>query len=329
MSPESSRSQFYDRWLARRIPRARSVVLDQRRVFIFPSRTGLFFLLVLAVMLIAAINYQNNMAFALVFFLFSLFVVVILHTYSNLSGLRIEALRGNATFAGEIAEFDIQIERTNTRNYHSIALGWPGQPFAVTSLIDKPSSVVKLFHASTLRGWLQPARLSVATVYPLGLLRAWTWIDLDIDAVVYPRPLESARPLNGGDGNGNSERLIKHGSEEFHDFRPYRRGDNLRHVMWRSYAKGQPLQSKQFAELLTQTHWLDYDAVEGNRERRLSVLCFWVLELQKRNEQFGVKLPGQKLAPGSGEEYAQRALRMLALFESDKSINSARAKRRG
>ena len=101
--------QRYERWLKRRIPAARSVTLDQRRIFIFPSRIGLFFLVVLAVMLIAAINYQNNMAFALVFFLFSLFIIAILHTFSNLSGLCIEAMHGYPTFAGEVAEFELAL----------------------------------------------------------------------------------------------------------------------------------------------------------------------------------------------------------------------------
>lgn len=326
------RSELFERWLSRRIPRARSVVLDQRRIFIFPSRTGLFFLLVLAVMLLAAINYQNNMAFALVFFLFSLFIVVILHTYSNLSGLRIEALRGHATFAGEVAEFGVQLQRTGPRGYHAIALGWPGQPFALTSLAEKQSVTVKLFHAATRRGWLQPARLSLSTVYPLGLLRAWTWIDLDISALVYPRPLVGVRPFSNHAGNGDGAQQIKQGSEDFHDFRAYRSGDNLRHVLWRAYAKGHSLQSMQFEEVLMQSHWLNYDAIDGDSERRLSVLCFWVLELQRRSEPFGLQLPGQTLAPAIGEEHCQHALRMLALFRNEahqRNDNPAREKYRG
>ncbi len=331
------RSELYERWLSRRIPRSRSVVLDQRRIFIFPSHTGMFFLLVLAVMLIAAINYQNNMAFALVFFLFSLLIVVILHTYSNLSGLRIEALRGHPTFAGEIAEFDVQLARTSARSYYSIALGWPQQPVAQASLSAQQNITVKLFHAARRRGWLRPARLSVSTVYPLGLLRAWTWIDLDISALVYPRPVESARPLSGDSDDAKGEQFFRQGNEDFYDFRAYRPGDNLRHVMWRAYAKGQPLNSKQFAEVLTQSHWLRYDALDGDVEQRLGVLCFWVLELQRRNEQFGLQLPGQTLEPGLGDEHCQRALRMLALFghkevggkQSRRANNSGGEQRRG
>lgn len=310
-------SAWYDRWLDERIPVERSVTLNQRRVFIFPDRAGLFFLLVLAVMLLAAINYQNNMAFALTFLLFSLFIVAVLHTFSNLSGLQLEALRGQSAFAGDDAEFELQLRRSPRRTYHAIQLGWPGQPAATVSLLDQESAVVKLFHAAPQRGWLRPGRLSVSTVYPLGLLRAWTWIDLDFSALVYPRPLAGPRPSGtAGDdprGQRNTPRWQK-GSEDFYGFRLYRSGDNLRHVMWRAYAKGQRLQSKQFAELPVATHWLSWDECAGEREQRLGLLCHWVLELHRRGEAFGLRLPGATLAPAQGESHRDEALRMLALF---------------
>src|SRR5690606_10912210 len=192
--------QRWQRWLARRIPASRTITLDQRRVFIFPSRAGLWFLAVLGLMLIAAINYQNNMAFALVFFLFALFVVAILHTFANLSGLQLEAQRVQPVFAGDTAEFDILLKRTPKRQHHSIQLGWAGQPLTTVSLVDTEQQVAKIFHVTQRRGWLQPGRLLIQTVYPLGLLRAWSWVDLDLWALVYPRPIACPRPLGGGEG---------------------------------------------------------------------------------------------------------------------------------
>lgn len=43
----------WQRWLARRIPAASSVTLNQRRIFIVPSATGGAFALVLLLMLLA------------------------------------------------------------------------------------------------------------------------------------------------------------------------------------------------------------------------------------------------------------------------------------
>jgi uncharacterized protein (DUF58 family) len=303
------------RWLDRRIPTARSVTLDQRRIFIFPSRAGLGYFLTLALMLIGAINYQNNMAFALVFFLFALFIVAILHTFANLSGLQFDALRGNPTFAGGVAEFEIQLRRTPRRRHHSIQLNWPGQPVTEISLVDSELQIAKLFHATRQRGLLKPGRLLVQTVYPLGLLRAWTWIDLDLSALVYPRPLACARPVGAGEGQPDGQHQHQLGSDDFYGFRPYRSGDNPRHVLWRARAKGLPLQTKQFSEAQMQTEWLDWAALTGERELRLSNLCYWVLELHRLNTFFGLRLPGAILPLGNGDEQRTRALQQLALFE--------------
>ena len=89
---ERLRRRCHD-WVGRRIPPAREVTLDQRRIFIFPSLTGLFFACSLLVMLLAAINFENNLSYALTFLLATLFIVATLHTYANLSGLTIRAVR--------------------------------------------------------------------------------------------------------------------------------------------------------------------------------------------------------------------------------------------
>ena len=68
------RTRFRE-WVNRRIPPARAVTLDQRRIFIFPSRVGFFFGFCLLVMLLTAINFENNMSYALTFLLATLFVI--------------------------------------------------------------------------------------------------------------------------------------------------------------------------------------------------------------------------------------------------------------
>ncbi len=303
------------RWIARRIPPARQVTLNQRRIFILPSRVGIAFLASLLVMLLAAINFQSNLIFALAFFLFSLMLVCILHTYGNLSGLTVEVVRAHPTYVGENAEFDLQLGAGAARHYRSIRLGWPGgETDATVSVAPGARSAVKLFLKAERRGWLRPPWLCVETRYPLGLLRAWSWIDLDIAALVYPRPLPGPRPDGTGSGRPDGERQWRRGSEEFHSFRAYQTGDNLRHVLWRAWARGQPLQSKQFAELHARSHWLQWEATSGEREQRLGLLCHWVLELERRGEPYALQLPDFTLPLGLGDSQRERALRALALF---------------
>ncbi|MEE9254876.1 MAG: hypothetical protein V3U43_08070, partial [Pseudomonadales bacterium] len=62
-------------WLDRRFPPSRTVTLDRRNVFIFPTREGFAFGLLLLLLLLGAINYQNTLVFAFAFLLASLFVI--------------------------------------------------------------------------------------------------------------------------------------------------------------------------------------------------------------------------------------------------------------
>ena len=88
---EAKRSERFNRWLNARMPPANSVTLDQRKIFILPTRQGLYFALLVCAMVVAGINYQNSLIFALAFLLASLFMVGMLHTHRNLSGLTLVA----------------------------------------------------------------------------------------------------------------------------------------------------------------------------------------------------------------------------------------------
>lgn len=265
-------------------------------------------------MFLVAVNYQNNLAFALVFLLLSLMMVSILHTYANLAGLTVEGVRGQPTFAGERAAFDLRLTRDGRRERHSLTLGWPGQAPMAVALAVNESCDVRLFHETQRRGLLRPPRLLLESSYPLGLIRAWSWLDLDLSALVYPAPvlcpLTAAHAIGGSDDG----RYPQPGSDDFWGFRPYRAGDNPRHVLWRAAAKEQPLQSLQFAETPMSADWLTWESVQGDTEQRLGKLCYRVLDCVRRQQPFGLALPGHTLRSAVGDAQRDRALQLLACF---------------
>ena len=103
-------ADYWQDWLSRRISLRREVCLNRHNLFIFPSRAGLVFVLLLLSLTLAAINYDNNLVFALTFLLASLFVVAIHHTHSNLSGLTIRAGHSQPVFAGDDACFSLALK---------------------------------------------------------------------------------------------------------------------------------------------------------------------------------------------------------------------------
>ena len=304
------------RWLQRRIPPSSSVLLDQRRIFIIPSRTGAAFGGALLLMLLAGINYQNSLAYGLTFFLLAVFVVAILHTYRNLAGLTLQAAGSTPVFVGEQAGFRVRL-LSSARAHQAIALNWP--PAAAQLLDVPPQGVVacELSQPAVRRGWLRPPRLRVETQFPLGLLMAWSWIDLDQAALVYPQPVSGSLPLSAGSGQEQEEegaRARGHGADDFQGLRSFQPGDAQTRLHWKAYSRGQGLLVKDFVSLAGREQWLDLQALDGDVEARLSLLCYWVLQFFQQQQPFGLRLPGREIAIDCGEAHRDACLQALALY---------------
>ncbi|OYU72246.1 MAG: DUF58 domain-containing protein, partial [Burkholderiales bacterium PBB5] len=71
-------------WFENRLPRSDSWTLNQRNLYILPTAAGWGCGLTLVVMLLAAINYQLNLGFALTFLLGGAALVSLHQTHGNL-----------------------------------------------------------------------------------------------------------------------------------------------------------------------------------------------------------------------------------------------------
>lgn len=313
------RSDRFNRWLDRRMPPANSVTLNQRKIFILPTRQGIYFVLLVCAMVLAGINYQNSLVFALAFLLASLFMVAMLHTYRNLSGLTLVAGNAESAFAGEEAELTVVLKRLGDRTYESLQVGWNPAALSVADLVTDSEVRIKSFVMAKRRGRLNPGRLLIQTFFPLGLFRAWSWVDLDMVALVYPRPIEGGPlPSTSSISQEEGELVLRDGAEDFYGLREYRAGDPIRHIAWRAFARSETLLTKQFAAYADRRVWLEWDHFEGlDREARLSRLCFWVLRLNNANDEYGLRLPGVEITPSRGEAHRTEVLKTLALFELD------------
>ena len=291
--------RFRDRWLLRRIPPASSVRLNQRRIFIMPTAVGLAFLVALLLMLLTAINYQNSLAYGLTFLLGSLYLVTILHTWRNLAGLVLQAGGTTAAFVGEQALLRVRLESPG-RAYQAVAGG------AVEVELSLPTQ---------RRGWLRPGRVRVESRFPLGLLVAWSWIDLELAALVYPQPSIAERPPGGKAQEAEDEGTLTHGAgvDDYQGLRAWQPGDPRRRLHWKAYSRGQGLLVKDFASLLGNDPLLDFDALDGDTEQRLSRLCHWVVDLSDKQQPFALRLPGELVGPDGGQAHRDACLRALAL----------------
>ena len=104
------------------------------------------------------------------------------------------------------------------------------------------------------------------------------------------------------------------GTDDFAGLYTYTPGDPLGHIHWKAYAREQGLHTKKFAGNNEQELWLDWRVLnKADTEKNLSQLATWVLEADKTEMNYGLWLPGNRIAPSLGPMHKQKCLKALAL----------------
>ena len=266
-------------------------------------------------LILGAINYQNSLVYGTAFLLGGVFVITILYTFRNLSGLSIELAESHSGFVGENIEFAVRVERPKGRGREGIQIGWPEGYKQWVEVFDNEAAVVDLYVTAAARGWLKPGRLLVETYYPLGLLRAWTWVDISARALVYPQPIFGDTPISQASPHRDDGVLLDPlGSDDFVDIRDYVPGDPIKNILWRSYARSDDVVVKRYASYVEPRLWFDFAQLPGDTEEKLSRLTGLPLEATRSEREFGVRLPNLEISPGLGPAHLDQVLRELALY---------------
>lgn len=305
-------------------PERGTVVLVHRRVYILPVRLGFLFCVTLLVLLIGSINYALSLGFALTFTLAGLGLVGMVHTARNLARIEISVGRTQPVFAGEAAQFPLILEGRAAFDRPAILIHHVAS--AAQLVIDIPAlAVVEAVLAvpAARRGWLPLGRVMLETRFPLGLFRAWSYVEPEARCLVYPRPERSPLPPPGSEANAGSLRPQSIGNEDFAALRAYQRSDSPRHVAWKAVARSdtqnarsEDMLTKQFAGETAAELWLDAKLIPASigLEQRLSRLAGWVLAAERSGANYGLRLPGVEIEPSRGDAQRSACLQALALY---------------
>jgi uncharacterized protein (DUF58 family) len=317
------RSYLYHWLFQLRGPQAGPVILVQRRIFIVPTRQGFVFAGVLVLMLIGSINYGLSLGFVLTFLLTALSLNAMIYTFRNLVGLRISAGRTRPVFVGEQAQFSVCMDNPGQASRFAVGLVSGKHEATYVDVPARQSAVATIGIPALRRGPMRAGRLTLFTRFPLGLYYAWSYLEFDAHCLVYPRPAPPglALPLTeSGTGIGTQH---GQGQEDFSGLRQYHPGDSPRHIAWKAAARGQGLLTKQFSGRADTELWLDWRHLppQMDVEDRLSHLSRWVLDAHAQGMTFGLRIPGQTIALGSGDAQRERSLEALARFGGEDHRN--------
>ena len=287
-----------------------------RNVYILPTKSGLAFAIILLVMLVGAINYNNSLGYLFTFFLASLSIVAILHTYRNVLRLQIKMGKPRSVFSGETAMVPLFLNQQHTESRYALHMFFDREKSKTLNDINSLHIEIQLPLQTHQRGLHKVPRFILASTFPLGLFRSWSHIHLSQTFIVFPKPAQHAPDLPSTSYLPEQEGDQGKGTDDFSGLRNYHNGDSLRHVHWKAFAKQGTMITKQFGGDRSNETWLDWDKLpETSLENKLSILTRWVINAEKNEITYGLKIPGHIINPSSGPPHCDQCLETLALFD--------------
>jgi len=316
------------------------------KILVWPTALWLIFGPVLGCMWIAAVNYANNLVYAILYLIASLAFISLFHTWRNLAALRVENIRIQPAFAGEDVRVEVYLRNSSKHTIYGLTFARYGEdvagPFVPWDMahplrfleflrarrivplrvadargvrVDaEDTCAVEVAFTSERRGLYRFDSLLLRSCYPLGLFWASVRLMVATEYYVYPKPEGTqAWPALTPGGESGAPSSLKAG-DDFAGVRAYMPGESLRHVDWKAYARGRPLSVKQFTGSGGQELWLD--AAEMGRlplEARLSQLALWIVNAEKAEIPYALRLGRTTLPLGLGAVQERRALEALAV----------------
>lgn len=306
--PSHAIKKRWQNWLKHRFLFDQNKVLAQRDVLVFINREGYLYLILIIITFIAGINYGNNLVLGLCFLLMSLLVLSFYLAFRQLYRLNLALNIPTLAQVNETSELKYQFAPCTDQIHLQLHLQFE-QQFKKISVLQSPLSIT-FFYTPQKRGKCILPRLHIASVYPFGIVKAWSLLYPKQPVWVAPRPLEVDLKQYGFSKHSGQH---QQGIEDFSHLREFVQGDRLNRIAWQQYAKGRGMLVKEFEEVLhTQLNFHYNEMPMSLHEDKLSQLMYLVQYAYDHQQAFSLTLPTQKIALGQGETHFQQAKLMLA-----------------
>jgi len=293
------------------------IQIVSKQIYILPTRFGLMYGTLVLAMLSGSINYANNLGYLLTFFLAGIGVITILQTWKNLLHLTIFIDPVKPVFQDQSFSLKLRIKNNNDHPRGAIHIGLNKKSLN-TIIHEIPAQSTSSFSLplnAKQRGWYKVNRLVLSTQYPLGLLRAWVYLNVSINVLIYPKPSDHWKVPQTAIYSLSSQGDKGVGADDFVAHRNYRQTDSPRQIDWKVFAREKGLMSKQFGGDRNERLWLSFDLLPDlSDEKILSALTRAVLDSEAADIEYGLKIPGQVIAINHGYEHKNLCLKALATF---------------
>lgn len=283
--------------------------LHMRHVRLQPTRLGWGLSIVCVLLWLMAVNYQINVAYVLVFWLFGVLLFGWLLSIRQLLGLSLQVVPKDTYFAGKPVVLNVRVPADN-KQHRWLWLHWrTSQPEAAGDwqfLSAQPHTAASCHWTlpPQPRGLLLLPEFGCMSAAPFGLLVVKSHWHYNGEVVIYPAPIAHELPAITRDEAAHNVHTSQSG-EDLAYLLPHQNSTSLRQIAWKQYAKTGQLLDKQFdtgqRQVASQViSFRDYPPNTG-KERLAGLLCYRVLQAEQQQQSFVLELPHQRIEPGVGQ----------------------------
>ena len=279
------------------------------------KKSGGLFIAITILLGVAAANTGNNLLYMVVSSLLSLMLVSGIASLVNLKNLRLKVIPPPEVYAGKRSTFRILVSKDGRLPSFLIKISSDADDCLIP-VVSNAGSECTLYLEFPERGYVESLKLTVSSVFPLGMFVRSTEVEVPIRLIVFPKPLPASLSLAAGSfrKKGSAREIFfLRGYEELKGLKEYA-GEPMKLIHWKLSAKRGELLVKEMSENQTKPVILSLDMVEGGIEERISKLTYLTIELLKNNFAVGLHLGNREVPPGWGESHKRTLLRELALY---------------
>lgn len=292
------------------------------------SREGKWYIGILILIGIAAINTGNNLLYLVVATLLSFIIISGIMSESTLRGVGVSRTLPPHVFKDAPVNVRLAV-RNGKRHLPSFSFNIKEAPQAyvdaqgayILKLGAGQTHAVNALYTFRRRGVVELSGVSVYTRFPFALFRKGKEEAARDSVVVYPsiKAAGKKNAMTGARESGYRPSPAKGPGTQLYNIRDYTAQDDARHIYWKSAARTSKLLLKEFekeAEKKVLVVFENYLPAAGERafEDAVDDAASTAASFIQRGYSVGLKTLGYTAAPVAGVEQLYRILRSLALI---------------
>lgn len=322
--------QRFIKWLHLRFRYTGIRTLKQNEVLVFIYQQGFLYLVLILITFIAGINYANNLILGFCFLISAILCISFYLSFKQLHGVTLQVIVDDVGKVNEAFQVKIILQqqpvnpkflnfkiKDSIAHDHKSSIGkktdWTSKNTQSIDdvhsfLFDEKQQSFELNFIPKQRGQFEIPPIQIYSTYPLGLVRAWTYIYLP--KMYWIAPEAKALTLNFQTSSNNGEPDL----DEFKELRNFKIGDSLQSVSWKQAARGQGLFVKQFEDLVD-AHAMQIEYAKmpsSDHEEKLSFMMELVDQCEHAQTPYSVILPHAQTENGMGAVHYSHIKTLLA-----------------